>query len=166
MPGLYRLDRRALAGSLRRTDTDFRSEPSEIDNACMAEPSIPDPERNLERLLDGLEPELLPDTFVFVPSPRDAPVPGAKVLASVLEPEGLSIVVSQQDADDLGLEYEFVAAWIVLRVHSALDAVGLTAAVSSRLAEDGISCNVIAGLRHDHLLVPVDRARDALQALA
>jgi hypothetical protein len=78
----------------------------------------------------------------------------------------LSIVVSQQDADDLGLEYEFVAAWIVLRVHSALDAVGLTAAVSSRLAEDGISCNVIAGLRHDHLLVPVDRARDALQALA
>jgi hypothetical protein len=132
----------------------------------MADPSIPRPERDLERLLGGLEPELLPGRFVFVQSPDDAPLPRSKVLASVLEPEGLSIVVSQQDADDLGLEYEFVAAWIVLRVHSALDAVGLTAAVSSRLAEDGISCNVIAGLRHDHLLVPVDRARDAVQALA
>ena len=51
-------------------------------------------------------------------------------------------------------------------MHSALDAVGLTAAVAGALAEAGISCNVLAGAHHDHLLVPVDRADDALVALA
>jgi hypothetical protein len=128
----------------------------------MATDGSPEPERDLTRLLDGLEPELLPGSFVFIESPDDKPVPVSRVLASVLEPEGMSVVVRRQDADELGFDYDFVASWIVLRAHSALDAVGLTAAVSSRLAQAGISCNVIAGLRHDHLLVPADRAREAL----
>jgi hypothetical protein len=61
--------------------------------------------------------------------------------------------------------YDFVAAWITLQVRSALDGVGLTAAASRRLGEHGISCNVIAGYHHDHLLVPEDRVADALAAL-
>ena len=56
-------------------------------------------------------------------------------------------------------------AWITLDVHSALDAVGLTAAVAGALAERGIACNVVAGFHHDHLFVPVDRAGDAIDAL-
>lgn len=58
-----------------------------------------------------------------------------------------------------------VAAWIALQVHSALYAVGLTAAVSSALAEAGVSCNVIAGYHHDHLLVPFERGQEALTIL-
>jgi len=50
-------------------------------------------------------------------------------------------------------------------VHSSLEAVGLTAAVSARLTSAGISCNVLAGFEHDHLLVPVERADDAVSAL-
>jgi uncharacterized protein len=50
-------------------------------------------------------------------------------------------------------------------VHSALDAVGLTAAVSRALAAAGLSCNVLAGLHHDHLLVPAGRADEALAVL-
>jgi hypothetical protein len=50
-------------------------------------------------------------------------------------------------------------------VHSDLAAVGLTAAVSAALAAEGIACNVIAGHLHDHLLVPVDRADDAVSIL-
>ena len=72
----------------------------------------------------------------------------------------------RERADALGVSYDYLAAWITLRVHSALDAVGLTAAVSTALAGAGISCNVIAGYHHDHLLVPVDRAADALAALS
>jgi len=50
-------------------------------------------------------------------------------------------------------------------VHSALDAVGLTAAVAGQLAAAGISCNVIAARYHDHLLVPHVRAHEALGLL-
>jgi ketosteroid isomerase-like protein len=117
-------------------------------------------ERDLAKLLANMRPELRPGEYVFVA--RE--VPGA--VATVREPEGMSSVVARPDADAAGLEYEFVAAWITLPVHSALDAVGLTAEVSARLGEAGISCNVVAGARHDHLFVPVDRAPDALQALA
>lgn len=43
--------------------------------------------------------------------------------------------------------------------------VGITAAASAALTAAGISCNVLAGARHDHLLVPVDRAEEALGLL-
>ena len=115
-------------------------------------------------LIEALEPELLPGRYVFV-SPGAKQLQGTQVLASVREPEGLSLVLKQDDADAFGFEYGFVAAWITLRVKSALDSVGLTAVVSASLAEAGISCNVIAGLHHDHLLVPVDRADRALKVL-
>ncbi len=61
---------------------------------------------------------------------------------------------------------KFVAAWITLQVHSALEAVGLTAAVSHVLTGAGISANVIAGYTHDHVFVPVERADDAMSVLA
>ena len=43
--------------------------------------------------------------------------------------------------------------WITLRVHSALDAVGMTAAFSVALAVAGLSVNVVAGLHHDQVFV-------------
>lgn len=89
-------------------------------------------------------------------------------LAWVREDEGTTYLLDREDADRLGLVYEFVAAMITLRVHSALDAVGLTAAVAGALADASISCNVIAGYFHDHLLVPAsdgERAVDVLRTL-
>jgi hypothetical protein len=130
----------------------------------MADPADQKPERDLTRLLELLEPEIMPGNFVFVEPPAGR-LPEQEILASVREPEGSSAVVRQKSADDLGLDYDFVAGWIVLRVRSALDAVGLTAAVSACLAEHGISCNVVAGLRHDHLLVPADRIDEAMESL-
>ena len=63
----------------------------------------------------------------------------AQPVVFVREDEGLTLILPQQQADDLGLPYDFVAAWITLQVHSALSAVGLTAAVSRVLVEAGIS---------------------------
>ena len=54
---------------------------------------------------------------------------------------------------------------ISLQVHSSLDGVGLTAAVSGLLAEHGIACNMVAAFHHDHLFVPADRAEEALALL-
>lgn len=122
-------------------------------------------ERDLGRLLAALEPELREGEYVFVSLPGDPPQ-GSRPVASVREPEGTTYVIERGCADAAGLRYDFVAAWIILTAHSGLDAVGLTAAVAARLADAGISCNVVAGAYHDHLFVPADRARDALATLA
>ena len=93
------------------------------------------------------------------------PAPANGAVVTVAEPEGRTLVLPRERAASLGLAYGFVASWITLRVHSSLDAVGLTAAVATALAAEGISANVVAGYYHDHVFVPWVRASDALDAL-
>ena len=121
-----------------------------------------EPISSLPVLLAAMEPEQRAGEYVFVTG-ADGLAPVAE--ATVREPEGLSLVVERGRADEAGVAYDFVAAWITLRVHSALEAVGLTAAVSAELATAGIACNVIAGAHHDHVLVPADRADEAVGLL-
>ncbi|MFC4563012.1 ACT domain-containing protein [Nocardiopsis mangrovi] len=124
-------------------------------------------ERDLDRLLAALEPRLRPGGYVF--TRVAAPPAGVRPVVTVAEDEALTVVCAQDEADAAGLPYDYVAAWITLRVHSALDAVGLTHAVSGALAEAGLPCNVVAGYHHDHLFVPAaegPRAVGLLRALA
>ena len=116
-----------------------------------------------ERDLSVLLRSLGPGEFVYVLADT---VPHAEVHASIRESEGVSYVLERDDADRLGLSYDFVAGWISLTVHSALEAVGLTAAVSAAFTKQGISCNVIAGLFHDHVLVPIARVDEAMAVIA
>jgi uncharacterized protein len=118
---------------------------------------------NLQRLLRNLDPELRPGRFVFTTVPHTPK--GVEPVMTVIEDEGITLVVDQDVADHLELEYEHVAEMITLRVHSGLDDVGLTAAVASALANAGISCNVVAGYFHDHLFVPAGRGEDAVAVL-
>ena len=86
-------------------------------------------------------------------------------MATFRESEGLSAVVMQADAETLGLSYESTHRCITLRVHSSLTAVGLTAAVSTALANAGMSANVVAAHHHDHLFVAAESADAALHVL-
>lgn len=122
-------------------------------------------EADLQVLLATLAAERVPGRFVFVTSTDPQLVRELDAPATVQDAEGLSLVVTQEQADRAGLAYGFVAAWLTLRVHSALAAVGLTAAVSAALSSEGIACNVVAGSHHDHLLVPVAEAEHALAVL-
>lgn len=84
------------------------------------------------------------------------------------EEEAYTVILEKEQADRLGLAYSYTAAWITLTIHSALDAVGLTAAFSNALAEQGISCNVVAAFHHDHIFVDskdADRAMSILKSL-
>ncbi|MDX6300294.1 MAG: uncharacterized protein QOF53_1508 [Nocardioidaceae bacterium] len=112
-------------------------------------------ERDLTRLLETIQPELRPGRFVFTTVTR--PPEGVDPVALVREDEGVTLVLAQDDADRLSLPYDYVAAMVTLRVHSSLDAVGLTAAVARTLADEEISCNVMSGFFHDHLFVPLDQ---------
>jgi hypothetical protein len=96
----------------------------------------------------------------------DVTVPfGMAVAATIVEDEGTTSVLSVTDAERLGARPEFVAAWLTVEVRSALDAVGLTAALATALAAENIACNVLAGYHHDHLLVPVEKADRAVAVL-
>lgn len=121
-------------------------------------------ETDLQKLLSGMSPELRPGRYVFTVVEAGIP-PGLTPVVTVAEQEGLTLVLRLEDADAAGLAYDYVAAWITLRVHSALDAVGLTAAVAQELAAAGLSCNVVAGFHHDHLFIPYERAAEAAALL-
>ena len=121
-------------------------------------------EKDLHTLLAALRPVTREGEYVYVLWPDGKPLAG-HIAAAVREAEGLTVVLPRADADAMGLAYDFVAAWITLQVHSSLEAVGLTAAVSAALTEAKISCNVLAGFHHDHLLVPVADAERALEVL-
>jgi len=86
--------------------------------------------------------------------------------AAIIEDEGISLVIPKGTADKYGLKYDTVFKKITLSVYSSLDSVGLTAAVSGKLAEKGIPANMIAGFYHDHIFVPVQRAEEALGVLS
>lgn len=109
-------------------------------------------ERDLSRLLAGLEPTLADGAYAFALSDDGK----EDAFAVIREAEGTTYV--RQDA---------AGDWarISLTIHSSLDAVGLTSALSSALADAGISANVIAGYYHDHVFVPWDRRHDAVAVM-
>jgi hypothetical protein len=124
-------------------------------------------ETNLSKLLASLAPHLIDGDFVFCTIQGATYGDFAELLpiASFREAEGLTLVVTKENADKADLRYEAIFKGITLNVHSSLEAVGLTAAVSSKLAARGVSANVIAAYYHDHIFVPADQAGAALSAL-
>ena len=125
-------------------------------------------ETDLDALLEGLAVARRPGTYRYVEVARPDPEQLAAAEAVIREGDATTLVVrveSEADDDVGGAEAVLDVAWLTLTVPSSLEAVGLTAAVSAALARAGIPCNVLAGVRHDHLLVPVARADDAIRVL-
>ena len=127
---------------------------------------------DLQTLIAQMAPALRAEPYLYVElpgAPSAAQIEQLRPFALFHEDEGYSAVVSAADAGEAGLSGEGPFALISLRVHSRLTAVGLTAAIASTLTDAGISANVIAALRHDHLLVAAadgERALGLLQDLA
>ncbi len=120
----------------------------------------------LGELLRSMSPTLNDDVFVFctVTGTLEQYV-ALEPIATFIEAEGLTLVLTKDKARQARLAYEGEFSLITLTVHSSLDAVGLTAAVSSKLASKGISANVIAAYYHDHIFVQFDKAQAAMTAL-
>lgn len=114
--------------------------------------------------MNRLSPTLAADEYGFATlQPGRGVPPGLVPLSTFAEDEGLTLVATIAALNAAGIAYLRGFARISLGLVSALDGVGLTAAVSAELAEAGISCNIIAAYHHDHLFVPWDRRDEALR---
>jgi uncharacterized protein len=122
-------------------------------------------ETDLAKILKSVKPKLHGGNFVFCTTQDLTRIKESDVICIFKEEEGFTVITNQGLADELNLEYSFVAAWITLTVHSSLEAVGLTSAFSTALAREGISCNVVAAFYHDHIFVKKKDSEKAIDIL-
>ncbi|WP_299080537.1 ACT domain-containing protein [uncultured Paraglaciecola sp.] len=124
-------------------------------------------ETDLGKLLASIQPELAEQEYVFACLGKNSSISINELapLGIFNEKEGVTVIVLKATADALGVAYHGVFRCITLKVHSSLEAVGLTAAVSGVLTTNGISANVVAAYYHDHIFVPKAQADMALSCL-
>jgi hypothetical protein len=120
--------------------------------------------RGAREMVAGMTPELKPGAYVFCAA-GDRDWAALNPLAMFREAEGVSLILERGAAIAAGFPVEAPMALITLNVYSALDGVGLTAAVATVLAQAGIACNMVAALNHDHVFVPIERADQAVEIL-
>lgn len=121
---------------------------------------------DLDTLLENLQPALGPEQYVFCTVSGDLNnYLCLNPLATFVESEGLTLVLTTAQAQSLGICTDSSFKRITLLVYSSLETVGLTAVVASALAKEDISANVIAAYHHDHIFVPADKADKAMQIL-
>lgn len=128
-------------------------------------------EKDLRVLLSNLSPVVSEEEFIFVSlSEQESEDDKHRVLLTKAkgifkEAEGVTFILACQLATQHGLKGEGPFKCITCEVHSSLDAVGMTAAMSTALGRAGISANVVAAYHHDHIFVQSDKATHAVEVL-
>ena len=123
-------------------------------------------EKDLEKLLRNMTPILNEGEFIFITLPGNyEDYLYLEPIGSFKEKEGLTLIIPMQKALLNNIEVKDLFKYITLNVHSSLNAVGLTAAVASKLSLNGISANVIAAYYHDHIYIQNQYAEKALSLL-
>jgi hypothetical protein len=94
-----------------------------------------------------------------------------KAIGKFWETEGFTYIISDsvrceviskiQDISSISSPF----AKITLSVHSDLEAVGFLSRILPPLADAGLSVNVISAFFHDHLFVPFNKGKNALEIL-
>lgn len=120
---------------------------------------------NLRDIIKNMSPYLNQGEYVFLTTHTDLGFEIEDVICQFREEEGITLIINKIKADELNLNYDFVASWITLKVHSSLNAVGLTSVIATELTKYNISCNIVAGYYHDHLFVNTDDKEKAIKIL-
>lgn len=123
-------------------------------------------ERNLDALLHGMDARLDEALYGFACLKPGERVPdGLNPRMVYAEEEGLTLILTQDEAKAHGLDMVFPCRCITLHIHSALEAVGFLARICQALAAEGISTNAVSAYYHDHLFVPLEKADAAMECL-
>ncbi len=121
--------------------------------------------KNISELIKGMTPVLNDGDYVFLSVQEPININRRDTICEFKEKEGTTVILERKKADELNLDYDFIASWISLKINSSLEAIGFTAVFSSELAKYNISCNVIAGYFHDHIFVKKEDAEKAVRVL-
>jgi hypothetical protein len=123
-------------------------------------------QHDLAVLLKTMSPTLRDGEYVFCSVP-EAEFSHLRLgaLGMFREAEGVTLILTVEQARQANLSIGPCWRLITLSVHSDLEAVGFLAAITTALAEVGISVNAISAYYHDHLLVPSHLAEAALDCL-
>jgi hypothetical protein len=122
-------------------------------------------ETRLSALLARMRPKLCPGEFVFCTVANGSLPAGVDPVMTFREPEGMTLILHEEETVASGLQPSFRCRMITLEVHSSLEAVGFLAAITTRLAAAGMGVNPVSAYYHDHLFVPADRAEEAVRLL-
>lgn len=122
-------------------------------------------ETDLLTLISQMSPALDDQIWAFVSVDEvSSEYVAEHALATFRETEGTTLIVPWERAEAFDVCSEPMAR-ITLNIHSSLEAVGLTAAVSQALASEAISANVVAGFYHDHIFIPQTAGERAVACL-
>lgn len=123
-------------------------------------------EKDLEKLMLSMSPVLKEEVFVFCTGVQEKISDfSINPVCRFVEDEGESYVITREEAEQAGIEYEYPCRMITLFIHSSLEAVGFLARITAAFAENGLSVNPVSAFYHDHIFVPEDKADASLDVL-
>lgn len=103
--------------------------------------------------------------YGFATMPANVEISSRAVLGMFHEDEGLTVVAPKEYFEAKGIAFEGPFAKLSIELHTSLALVGLTAVLAQKLAENGISANVVAAYYHDHIFVQYELRELATKAL-
>ena len=107
---------------------------------------------------DGIE-------YGFASIENNADIDRNKVLATFQENGRVALIASAEYLSAQKIEQEGPYAKLTIDIHTSLELVGLTAVLATKLADNGISANVVAAFYHDHVFVPYERKDEAVRLI-
>lgn len=123
-------------------------------------------ETNLKKLIATMSLELTNEEFVYCTLPlKSRNRFKINPICEFQEKEGVTVILKCTEAKTHKIASQYPCKKITLNIHSSLNAVGFLAAICNTLAKHNISVNPVSGYYHDHLFVPSQKAKKALQVL-
>lgn len=107
---------------------------------------------NLQEVLSSIKVSCDDVEYGFATVSAGTKISIEEVIGTFAESEGLTVIASKEYLADKKLPFEGPFAKLSIEVYTSLELIGLTAVLATRLAEQGISANVVAAYFHDHVL--------------
>ena len=120
---------------------------------------------DLQQTLQSIKVSCDDVAYGFASIQDDSIIDRDKVLATFQENGRLAIIAPQDYLNEKDIDNEGPYAKLTIDVHTSLELVGLTAVMATKLADNGISANVVAAFYHDHVFVQYEVREKAAELL-